>query len=87
MRWYARLGAALLVCSLAGSAPAGCASERDLINRVQPNALRKSDLVGLGSTDAPEWYLRNLVLQVQRTNPFMSDGLQDLTRRVRFEIW
>lgn len=68
---------------------AGCAEERDEINRVQPLAIKKADLVGdlsKGGTDAPEFYMRSLILEVQRTNPWFSDGLQDLTRRIRFEV-
>lgn len=89
--WFKRLGlAALAGLALAGSSAttAGCASERDDINRVQPNAIRKNDLVGdfRDPKAAPEFYARSLILAVQRTNPWVSDGLQDLTRRVRFEI-
>ncbi|MGZ3418499.1 MAG: hypothetical protein ACXVEE_11575 [Polyangiales bacterium] len=70
------------------SAISGCASEREPINRVQANAIHKVDLVGdfRNPTDAPEFYMRSLVLAVQRTNPWTSDGIQDLTRRVRFEV-
>lgn len=79
--------AGLLGLGYAVSLP-GCAGTRDLIDQVQPNAIKKSDLVGdyRNPKDAPEFYTRNLILEVQRTNPWMSDGLQSLTSRVRFEI-
>ncbi len=78
-----------LTALLAGTtAGLGCAGERDEINRVQPLAIKKADLIGdiSKSTDAPEFYMRSLITEVQRTNPWFSDGLQDLTRRIRFEI-
>lgn len=89
--WFRRLGlAALAGLALAGSSAttAGCASERDEINRVQPNAIKKNDLVGdfRDPKAAPDFYVRSVILAVQRTNPWFSDGLQDLTRRVRFEV-
>jgi len=89
--WFKRLGLALVGGWLAVAsvgATSGCASTRDEINRVQPNYVKKSDLVGdyRDLRGAPEWYMRSLVLGVQRTNPFTSDGLQDLGRRVKFEI-
>ncbi len=90
--WFRRLGLAAIAgwVSIAGLGvgSVGCQSERPLINRVQADAIRKSDLVGdfHNGKAAPEWYMRNLILQVQRTNPWFSDGLQDMTRRIRFEI-
>lgn len=68
--------------------PAGCAAERDVVNTSQPLAIRKSDLIGdyRNPTDAPEFYMRSLITEVARTNPWVSDGLQDLTRRIRFEV-
>ena len=89
--WFRKLGlAAVAGCiALAGTgATSGCAGTRDEINRVQPNAIKKADLVGdyRDLRGAPEWYLRNLIIGVQRTNPYTSDGLQDLVRRVKFEV-
>jgi hypothetical protein len=90
--WFRRLGLAAVagLLAIAGGAATvtGCASPRDEINRVQPLAIKKSDLVGdyRNPNDAPEFYMRSLILEVQRTNPWFSDGLQDLTRRIRFEI-
>ncbi len=89
--WIRRLGLAAVtgLLALASSAGAtGCASPREDINRVQPLALNKNDFVGdfRNPEKAPEFYMRSLITQVQRTNPWFSDGLQDLTRRVRFEI-
>ncbi len=88
--WFKRLGLAGVAGWLAVSgASSGCASQRDPINRVQSNAVRKTDLVGENYRDpstAPEWYMRNTIIGVQRTNPYFSDGLQDIVRRVRYEI-
>jgi hypothetical protein len=90
--WFRRLGLAAIAgwLSVAGIAAGGtgCAGTREEINRVQADAIRKSDLVGdfHNGKDAPEWYMRSLILEVQRTNPWFSDGLQDLTRRIRFEV-
>ncbi|MFO0666556.1 MAG: hypothetical protein U0174_21555 [Polyangiaceae bacterium] len=68
--------------------PAGCAAERDVVNTSQPLAIKKSDLIGdyRNPTDAPEFYMRSLITGVARTNPWVSDGLQDMLRRVRFEV-
>lgn len=89
--WFRRLGlAAVAGLAIAGSSitTTGCAGTREDINRVQPNAVRKNDLVGdyRNGKEAPDFYMRSLIVEVQRTNPWVSDGLQDLTRRVRFEI-
>jgi hypothetical protein len=89
--WFRRLAiTAVAGLAMAGStAPTvGCAGTRDEINRVQPLAIKKADLVGdfRDGKDAPEFYMRSVILEVQRTNPWFSDGLQDLTRRVRFEV-
>lgn len=89
--WFRRLGlAAVAGICLAGTAATttSCAGTRDEINRVQPGAIKKADLVGdpRNPNDAPEWYVRSLILEVHRTNPWFSDGLQDLVRRVRFEV-
>lgn len=89
--WFRRLGlAAVASAAIFGSSATsiGCAGTRDDINRVQPNAVRKNDLVGdfRNAKAAPEFYMRSLITEVQRTNPWVSDGLQDLTRRIRFEI-
>src|SRR5262249_2903142 len=58
---------ALLICVLAGSSAAGCAAERDPINRVQTNAIPKSFFVGAklnDSSDDPEFYARTMVIDV-----------------------
>ena len=88
--WFKSLGLAAVVgwMAVTGSVT-GCQAERAPINRVQANAVRKVDLVGDDFRDASkatEWYMRNTIIGVQRTNPYFSDGLQDILRRVRFEI-
>lgn len=90
-KWKARLG----LIGLAGAvmwASAGCAQERDAINRVQYNAMDKGFFVGQSlsdPTDDPEFYMRNTVTDV----PYgaMQDGLFTATyaqpvTRVKWEI-
>lgn len=88
--WKRTLGLVAVAASLLmGGATTGCQSERAPINRIQSTPIRKADLVGdnyMDPSQAPEWYMRNTIIGVQRTNPFFSDGLQDILRRVRFEI-
>ncbi|MFI5297556.1 MAG: LysM peptidoglycan-binding domain-containing protein, partial [Polyangiales bacterium] len=89
--WFRTLGLAGIAGWLAiGTVgmTTSCATSREDINRVQPDYILKADLVGdyRDLRAAPEWYLRNLIIGVERTNPYFSDGLQDLMRRVRFDI-
>jgi hypothetical protein len=88
--WKKMLGLlAMAGCLAIGGATAGCQSERATVNRIQATPIKKADLVGdnyMDPTQAPEWYMRNTIIGVQRTNPFFSDGLQDIVRRVRYEI-
>ncbi len=88
MRKLRHIAFAALVLATPSLGASGCADTRDDINRVQALAIRKSDLVGdyRKPGDAPDFYMRGLILGVHRTNPWLSDGLQDLTRRIRFEI-
>ena len=63
MRWLLRLG---LMAGL-GVAAAGCAEEREPINRVQAMALPKAFFVGdnLASTDDdPEFYSQAFIIDV-----------------------
>jgi hypothetical protein len=63
----AGLAAIVLGVAVASSNAAGCASERDPINRVQLNAIPKSFLVGASYTspaDDPEFYARSMVINV-----------------------
>ncbi|MCC6897810.1 MAG: hypothetical protein IT377_02485, partial [Polyangiaceae bacterium] len=78
---------AIVVCS----GLAGCAEERDPINRVQANALAKSFFVGevASPDDDPEFYMRVTVVDVD--SGAGSDGLftnsdAQPTMRVRWEI-
>src|SRR5689334_21053509 len=59
--------AGLSLLSLAITGAAGCAEERDPINRVQPNALPKAFFVGadyVGSQDDPEFFARASITDV-----------------------
>ncbi len=84
-----RAFAALAIVGCSGLA--GCAEERDPINRVQPNALAKSFFVAELDTpdDDPEFYMRVTVVDVD--SGAGSDGLftnsdAQPTMRVRWEI-
>ncbi len=71
---------------------AGCAEERDPINRVQPNALAKSFFLGedlADPDDDPEFFMRNTVIDVAAgagsDGLFTSSDAQPVAR-VRFEV-
>jgi hypothetical protein len=75
MKWtvIAALGCALVV--------AGCASERDPIDRTQPNAIRKAVLDG-------EWYFQQTVVDIPGTYSatFVGESNFQGMERVRFDI-
>ncbi len=78
---------ALMVAPLA----AGCAEERDPINRVQANALDKSFFVGADITstaDDPEFYTQTTVIDVGygSGHGFLFNGVAAELARVKFEI-
>jgi hypothetical protein len=52
-----RMSLQLIVAATAVATVAGCAQDREDISRVQPNATKKSELLGR------EWYLRSTVVQ------------------------
>lgn len=52
-----RMSLQLIVAATAAATFAGCAQDREDISRVQPNATKKSELLGR------EWYLRSTVVQ------------------------
>ncbi|NUO53855.1 MAG: hypothetical protein HOV80_33850, partial [Polyangiaceae bacterium] len=70
---------------------AGCAEEREPINRVQPNALSKEFFVGIidDPSDDPEFYMRTTVVDVAAgagaDGLFTSSDAQPVTR-IRWEI-
>jgi hypothetical protein len=70
---------------LTGGGLTGCA-EQDPINRVQPDYIKKSDLIGPDSSKPYEWYIRNTVVDTTRSNGFAFPGLQDELKRVRWDI-
>ncbi len=77
--------------SLAGAAAlaAGCAAERDPINRVQPNALPKSFFVGekiADPDDDPEFRLKTFTVDSSRQQSTYSIGEFSGIERIRWEI-
>jgi hypothetical protein len=86
-RWSrVALLAALGVAVAASSAAVGCAKEAEPISQVQPDYIRKSDLVGADPKNPSEWFMRSTVTDVGRTNNFAFPGLQDEMKRVRWDI-
>lgn len=84
-KWTSRAGLiALLAISVTG-AGVGC-SDVDPINRVQPDYLKKADLVGPDAKKPYEWYIRNTVVDTTRSNSFAFPGVQDELKRVRWDI-
>ncbi|CAN5472271.1 hypothetical protein BH09MYX1_BH09MYX1_11720 [soil metagenome] len=90
-KWKARLG----LLGLAGAvmwASAGCAQERDAINRVQYNAMDKGFFVGANlsdTSDDPEFYMRNTITDVPygaaQDGLFTATYAQPVTR-IKWEI-
>jgi len=58
----------------------GCAQNVSDINRVQPNAVKKSDLLGR------EWYVRNTVVDAHFTGALTFIGQQSKLQRVAFDV-
>ncbi len=86
-RWTSRMGLiALLGLSVFGSSGIVGCSERDPIVRVDPDYLKKSDLIGPNKAKPYEWYIRNTVIDTGRSNSFAFPGLQDELKRVRWDI-
>ncbi|HEY3452034.1 MAG TPA: hypothetical protein VGK67_37085 [Myxococcales bacterium] len=67
---------------------AGCAAERDPINKVQPNVLKKADFIGdlANGGDNPEFYWRNFVVDTSVNQSHMGIGTTSGVDRIRFEI-
>src|SRR5689334_13571595 len=77
---------AIVLAALGG---AGCAEERDPINRVQPNALPKSFFVGeniAAPDDDPEFYWRNYVVDASASQSLIGVGSWGHVDRVRWEV-
>lgn len=84
--WLSRLGmAAFLGLSVAASG-GGCAEEREPISQVQPNYMKKADLLGPDPANPTEWYMRMTITEVGKSNSFAFPGYQDELRRVRWDI-
>ncbi len=72
--------AALTVTALFATLLGGCAQSTDEINRVQPNYIKKSDLLGR------EYYVRTTVVGTQFTSAYSFPGSMSSTARGVFEI-
>ena len=76
--------------ALASSLTAGCATEREPINRVQPNALEKSFFVGedlRDSSDDPEFYGAATIIDVPYgARHGLFSGLTGGLTRIKWEI-
>lgn len=86
-KWTSRAGliALLAIAVTGGGASTGC-SDVDPINRVQPDYIKKADLVGPDAKKPYEWYIRNTVIETSRSNNFAFPGVQDELKRVRWDI-
>src|SRR5262249_55284753 len=76
MKWWT------VIAALAGAlALGGCASERDPIDRTQPNAIKKTTLEG-------EWYFQQTVVDIPGTYSatFVGESNFQGMERVRFDI-
>lgn len=74
--------------SMLALALAGCAQEREPINRVQADALAKSFFVGeVGNhDDDPEFYWRNFVVDASESQSLVGIGSWSGVDRIRWEI-
>ena len=85
--WLARSGLVLLAAS--ACLAAGCVEERDPINRVQPNVLRKAFFVGedlKSPTDDPEFRTKSFVAGSSVSQSAYSVGGFSSVDRIRWEI-
>ncbi len=83
----ARTGLVLLAATAALSA--GCAEERDPINRVQPNTLPKSFFLGANLQDAsddPEFRMKSVVIGSSVSQSEHSIGEFSAVDRIRWEV-
>ncbi|MGZ3418498.1 MAG: zinc-dependent metalloprotease [Polyangiales bacterium] len=77
----------LLASSLALVSTGGaCASQREPISRLQPDYVKKLDLMGDDAAHPREWYMRTTVVGTARSNQFAFPGMQDELRRVRWDV-
>ena len=85
--WLARSGLVLLAAS--ACLAAGCAQERDPINRVQPNALPKTFFLGedlKSPSDDPEFRMKSFVAGSSVNQSEYSIGEFSAVDRIRWEI-
>ncbi len=86
-RLASRLALGAIVMGALGGA--GCAAERDPINRVQDNALPKQFFVGEkidDPADDPEFYWRNYVVDASASQSLIGVGSWGHVDRVRWEV-
>jgi hypothetical protein len=85
--WLARSGLLLLAAS--ASLAAGCAEERDPINRVQPNALPKTFFLGpdlKSASDDPAFRMKTFVVGSSVNQSAFSIGEFSAVDRIRWEV-
>ena len=85
--WLARSGLMMLAAS--ACLAAGCASERDPINRVQPNALPKTFFLGAdlkSPNDDPEFRMKSFTVGSSVSQSAYSIGEFSAVDRIRWEI-
>lgn len=95
-RWRWLSGAAKLALGLSamvslGASQGGCASERDPINRVQPNAIPKSyfvraDANGAYLADSDSWFMRFTITDVPASHRAAFIGAASEMSRVKWRI-
>jgi hypothetical protein len=89
MSYFWRRATVLGAMVVAFGSGAGCAQERDPINRVQPNALDKSFFIGAdlaSPTDDPEFYWRAFVVDASASQSLIGVGSWAGVDRIRWDV-
>src|SRR3954465_11873360 len=81
---HSHLPRAMLAAALALFATA-CSQTKGDNNRVQPNVMKKSDLIG-SATDPKLWYFRNTVTWTPANTGFTYEGETGSLEKIVFEI-
>lgn len=88
MKWSGARTRAIVGAALVAFGAAGCAEEREPINKVQPDALKKDFFVGglADPNDDPEFYWRNFVVDGSEAQSMIGIGSWSGVDRIRWEI-